>query len=174
MNTMSTSVLCSKLSFINPRSPLYTVIPRFRESTSAFLIASLLAETMVTPVYASIPSITYLVVWLAMKYVSIAYSAVSVFINKAAMIKIRMFIPSMISVIEKLLFLKVNSASTSIPSKVPPPRIERPIPTPRKKPPNIATSNLSCVSSGKFTNCSVNAISAIVRPLRIAKCLPTR
>ncbi len=87
--------------------------------------------------------------------------------------KMIMFIPKITSVILKLLFFVVISAMTSIPSKVPPPRMASPIPIPMKKPPNMATNNLSWVSSGKGTKYNIMAISKIVIMLLMAKFLFT-
>ena len=56
--------------------------------------------------------------------------------------------PKMISEIVKPDRLKVYKANTSIPSMAQPPRMPKPIPTPKKTPPKIEINNLSDVMTG--------------------------
>ena len=63
-----------------------------------------------------------------------AYSAVSSPKCIPADKKMIMFIAMITSVMVKLVFLSVYRASTSSPSIAQPPRMARPIPSPRKKP----------------------------------------
>ena len=69
-------------------------------------------------------------------------------------------------------FLLKNIAKTSVPSKTAPPLIENPIPAPRKKPPKIATSNLSLVITGKETKAKTVEKRKIEITVFIEKVLP--
>jgi hypothetical protein len=63
----------------------------------------------------------------------------------AAIRKIIKLITKIISVVVKLVLRLVYNANMSIPSKEQPARKIKPLPMPRKNPPNIATKTLSLV-----------------------------
>ncbi len=71
-----------------------------------------------------------------------------------------------------LLRLLMSRAAISVPSSTAPPRIARPIPAPRKNPPNTAVSTRSAVTSGKCTVASTTESPAIASVLRIANARP--
>lgn len=64
----------------------------------------------------------------------------------------------------------IKTAKTSVPSITDPPRIANPIPKPKKKPPNKATSNLSLEITGKGIKWTDRASNEIAKMLLNANC----
>ena len=63
-------------------------------------------------------------------------------------------------------------ANTSVPSITAPPRTVKPMPAPRKNPPNRATNKLSCVTSGNCTVATTSANPVIASRVLIANAFP--
>ena len=82
------------------------------------------------------------------------------------------FITVTISPIVAPTFLLKNIANTSVPSITAPPRIAKPIPAPRKKPPKIATNKLSSVTFGKVTNARTRDRAVIASMVLIINAFP--
>ncbi len=110
---------------------------------------------MMTPMYSSIPLMMKSTVLEAERYVNIEYIEISIPTKNIATLNNTILKAAMKSPTVRLLFLLTVIANTSVPSITAPPRIESPIPDPRKKPPNTEIKRLSSVISGiliKWTN----------------------
>ena len=74
--------------------------------------------------------------------------AVSILVKRMAKLKRAILNKAIKSPTERLLVRLTEIAKTSVPSMTAPPRMESPIPAPKKKPPKMEMSNLSAVMPG--------------------------